>query len=367
MEPMNATAHVREDGVEIWAPTQSQTLTQSDIAEEFGFEPPQVHVHTTFLGGGFGRRFERDFIRYAAIASKAVGAPVKVLWSREEDMRHDYYRPASMVRLSAALDESGAWSAFRAHITSPSIEMRFGRGLTEGVDRFAVEGIDETLYRIPNQQIEYGFVDAGVPIGFWRAVGHSQNAFFMEAFVDEVAHAADSDPLDFRLRLLRESPRQAAVVSRVSEMSGWGKSLPEGRFRGLAAHHSHGSHTAQVAEISIESDRIRVHRVYCAFDCGVVVNPDTVEAQLESGIIFGLTAALHGEITLERGSVQQGNFPDYPMVTLATAPSIDVYVMKSSEAPGGVGEPSTPPIAPAVANAVFAATGKRIRKLPIRI
>jgi isoquinoline 1-oxidoreductase beta subunit len=367
MEPMNATAHVRGDGADVWAPTQSQTATQHDVAALLGLAPERVAVHTTFLGGGFGRRFERDFVLYAAAASKAVGAPVQVFWSREEDMRHDFYRPASTVRMRAALDESGRPTAFHARVACPSILARvFPDRVTEGVDHTAVEGLDALPYAIPHQLVEYAQVDTGVPVGFWRSVGNSQNAFFLETFVEELARRAGADPLEFRLALLSERPRHSAVLRVATEMAGWGRSKP-GRHSGLAMCELYDSIVAQVADVSVESNRVRVHEVYCAIDCGFVVNPDTVVAQMESAILFGLTAALMGEITISKGRVQQRNFTDYRLLTLASSPSIHVEIVPSANAPGGVGESGTPPIAPAVANAVLAATGKPVRSLPIRL
>jgi len=367
MEPMNATAHVRKDSADVWVPTQAQTDTQRDAAAMLGLAPERVAVHTTFLGCGFGRRIERDFVLHAVAASKAVGAPVQVFWSREEDMRHDFYRPASTVRMRAALDEGGMPTAFHARVACPSIFTRmFPERSKEDVDSSSVAGLDALPYAIPDQLVEYVEVDSGVPVGFWRSVGNSQNGFFLEAFVEELARRAGADPLEFRLALLRERPRHTAVLRKAAEMGGWTTPKP-GRHRGLAMYEAYGSVVAQVAEVSVESNRIRVHDVYCAIDCGFVVNPDTVVAQMEGGILFGLTAALMGEITISKGRVQQRNFTDYRILTLASAPSIHVEIVPSTHAPGGVGEAGVPPIAPAVANAVFAATGKPVRSLPIRL
>jgi len=368
MEPMNATAHVRADGADVWAPTQAQGPTQGMVAGLLGMEPAQVQIHTTFLGGGFGRRFELDFIKYAVLASQAVGTPVKVVWSREQDTQHDYYRPAAIVRMAAALGADGWPEALHAKVAAPSIFSRLlPQFVKDGVDPSSVEGIIEQPYAIPNRRVDYALIDSGVPVGFWRSVGHSQNAYVREAFIDELAHAAGIDPLDYRLHMLQEKPRHTAVLRKVAEMAEWGSPAPSGRSRGLALHESFGSIVAEVAEVSTDSGQVRVHQVWCVMDCGIVVNPDTVEAQLESGIIYGLTAALFGEINIEKGRVKQSNFPDYPVVTMANAPRIHTHVIQSAEAPGGVGEPSTPPIAPAVVNAVFAATGKPIRNLPIRL
>jgi isoquinoline 1-oxidoreductase beta subunit len=366
MEPMNATAHVREDAADVWVPTQSQTAMQSDVAAELGLAPERVRVHTTFLGGGFGRRLERDFALDAVAASKAVGAPVQVLWSREEDMRHDFYRPASTVRMRAALDAAGNPTGLHARIACPSIMARIRpERARDGVDHSSVAGFDVLPYAIPNQRVEYAQVETGVPVGFWRSVGNSQNGFFVETFVDELARKAGADPLEFRLALLREQPRHTAVLRKAAAMGGWGRAKP-GRHLGLALFAGYDSVVAQVAEVSVESNRVRVHDVHCAIDCGLVVNPDTVAAQMESAIVFGLTAALMGEITVSKGRVVQGNFTNYRILTLASAPSIHVHIMPSAHAPGGVGEPGVPPIAPAVANAVAAATGTPVRTLPLR-
>lgn len=368
MEPMNATAHVKADGVEIWAPTQGQWPIQQVVSGMLEMKPEQIKVHTTFLGGGFGRKFEFDFVVQAVQASKAVGAPVKLVWSREEDVRHDFYRPAAMARFDAGLDADGMPMAWEARLACPSIMTRvFPDWVKEGVDPSSVEGASGIPYGIANQRVEYVMTDTGVPVGFWRSVGSSQNAFFVQSFLDELAHAAGKDPLDYRLRLLGSKPRYRKVLETAAKAAGWGTPAPAGRFRGLALHDSFGSIVGEVAEISIDDGgAITVHKVTCAVDCGWTVNPDTVVAQMESGIVYGLTAALFGEVTLEKGRVQQGNFDTYKMLHLSQMPEIDVHIIESGTELGGIGEPGTPPIAPAVANAVFAATGKRVRKLPIR-
>ncbi|MEX0814567.1 MAG: molybdopterin cofactor-binding domain-containing protein, partial [Dongiaceae bacterium] len=367
MEPMNATAHVTADGVEIWAPTQGQGPIQFAVGAALGLEPGQVKVHTTFLGGGFGRRFETDFALQAVLAAKAVGAPVKLIWSREEDIRHDFYRPAAVARLRGGLDAGGRPVAWQARLVCPSIMTRaLPDYVKDGIDPSSVEGAAEMPYRIANRRTEYAMKHTGVPVGFWRSVGNSQNAFFVESFLDEIAHAAGADPLDFRLRLLDEAPRHRAVLEAAAETAGWGSPPPPGRFRGLALHESFGSIVAEVVEISVgDGKALSVHKVACAVDCGVVVNPDTVVAQMESGIVYGLTAALFGEITLRDGRVEQGNFDGYEMLRLAQMPEIAVRIVQFGAAIGGIGEPSTPPIAPAVANAIFAATGERVRSLPL--
>ena len=367
MEPMNCTAHVRPDGVDIWAPTQFQTGAQGIGAQIGGVAPDKVKVHTTYLGGGFGRRFELDFIQEALDASKATSAPVKVVWSREDDIQHDLYRPACYHRLAAGLDAQGIPVAWTHQIVAPSIMTRvFPQTVKNGLDEEAVEGGVGMPYGIPNVHVSYVLTDTGIPVGFWRSVNNSFHAFVVESFVDELAHAAKRDPYEYRRDLLTKAPRHLGVLNLAASKAGWGTAPPMGRSRGIAVWKAFDSYVAQVVEISINGDgEVRVHRVVCAVDCGPVVNPDTVEAQMQSGIVYGLTAALWGEITIDKGRVQQSNFPDYRMLKMAEMPEIEVHIVASSDAQGGVGEPGTPPIAPAVCNAIFAATGKRLRKLPI--
>jgi isoquinoline 1-oxidoreductase beta subunit len=367
MEPMNCTAHVRPDGVDIWAPTQFQTGAQGLGAQIGGVPPEQVQVHTTYLGGGFGRRFELDFIQEALEASKAVGAPVKVIWSREDDIQHAQYRPANYHRMAAGLDASGRPVAWTHRIVAPSIMARvFPNMVQNGLDGEAVEGGKEMAYAVPNVHIDYQLTDAGIPVGFWRSVNNSYNAFAVETFIDELSAAAKADPFEYRRGLLANAPRHRGALELAATKAGWGTPLPAGRARGIAVHKSFESFVAEVAEVSVSSaGEVRVHRVVCAVDCGMFVNPDTIEAQMQGGIVYGLTAALKGAITIEGGRVQQSNFHDYEMLRLADMPLVEVHIVPSSEAPGGVGEPGTPPIAPAVCNAIFAATGKRIRTLPI--
>jgi isoquinoline 1-oxidoreductase beta subunit len=368
MEPMNCTAHVRADGVDIWAPTQFQGGAQGLGAQIGGVPPEKVQVHTTYLGGGFGRRFELDFIQEALETSKAAGGvPVKVVWSREDDIRNAQYRPANFHRMRAGLGADGRPVAWTHRIVAPSIMARvFPGSVQNGLDGEAVEGGKEMAYAIPNVHVDYVLTDTGIPVGFWRSVNNSFNAFAVETFVDELAAAAKVDPFEYRRGLLANAPRHRGVLELAAAKAGWGTPLAAGRARGIAVHKSFESFVAQVAEVSVSpAGEVRVHRVVCAVDCGMTVNPDTIEAQMQSGIVFGLTAALKGAITIDKGRVQQGNFDDYEMLRLADVPVIEVYIVPSSEAPGGVGEPGTPPIAPAVCNAIFAATGKRIRKLPI--
>jgi isoquinoline 1-oxidoreductase beta subunit len=367
MEPMNCTAHVRPDGVDIWAPTQFQTGAQGVGAGIGGVPPEKVKVHTTYLGGGFGRRFELDFIKEALETSKATGAPVKVVWSREDDIRNAQYRPASFHRFQAGLDAGGQPVAWTHRVVAPSIMARvFPDTVKNGLDEEAVEGGVGMPYAVPNVHVDYVLTDTGIPVGFWRSVNNSYNGFAVETFIDELAHAAKKDPYEYRRDLLGKAPRHLGVLNLAASKAGWGTPLPAGRARGIAVYKAFESYVAEVAEVSVGSDGApRVHRVVCAVDCGPVVNPDIVEAQMQSAIVYGLTAALWGEITIDKGRVQQSNFHDYRMLRLVEMPVVEVHIVPSTDAQGGVGEPGTPPIAPAVCNALFVLTGKRIRKLPI--
>ncbi len=371
MEPLNCVAHVRPESCEIWVGTQMQTTDRNAAAEICGLPPEKVSLTTTYLGGGFGRRAVPDshFVREAVQVSKAVGAPVKVQWSREDDIRGGWYRPAAYNALRGGVDADGMPLAWTHTIVNQSIAKGtpFEQGMIqEGIDQTSVEGAADSPYAIPNVLVDYHMAPAGVPVLWWRSVGHSFTAFVKECFLDELAHLGGQDPYALRLALLKEHPRMAKLLQLAAEKSGWGSALPEGRGRGIAVHESFGSLIAQVAEVSVdEKDRIRVHRVVCAVDCGRVVNPDTVEAQMESGIVFGLSAALHGAITFKQGRVEQSNFHDYEVVRIDAMPVVEVHILESGEALGGIGEPGTPPIAPAVANAVFAASGLRLRTLPM--
>jgi isoquinoline 1-oxidoreductase subunit beta len=366
MEPMNCTAHVRADGVDIWAPTQFQTGVAGMGAGIGGVPPEKVKVHTTYLGGGFGRRFELDFVQEALETSKATGAPVKVVWSREDDVQHDLYRPACLHGMKASVDAAGRPVAWTHRIVAPSIMTRvFPTMVKDGLDSEAVEGGVAMPYTVPNVYVDYRSPETGVPVGFWRSVNNTFNGFAVESFVDELAAAAKQDPYQFRRALLTKSPRHLGALDLAATKAGWGNPLAEGRGRGIAVFKSFDSYVAQVAEVSITDGNVRVHRVVCAVDCGQVVNPNTVEAQIAGAMVYGLTAALWGEITIDKGRVQQGNFDTYRMLRMAEMPEVEVHIVPSTEAPGGVGEPGTPPIAPAVCNAIFALTGKRIRKLPI--
>ena len=368
MEPMNCTALVTKTGCEVWVPTQAQTGVQFVASKITGLPPEKISVTTTFLGGGFGRRSEQDFVAEAVELSMRTGAPVKVIWTREDDMQHDVYRPATLNRLVAALDKDGQPVAWRHEIAGPSIFARvFPNNIKNGIDNTSVEGAANLPYAIPNLQVTWAMENGEVPVGFWRSVGSSQNAYVTECFIDELAHAAGKDPFEFRRNLLALHPRHLGVLQLAAQKAGWDTPPPAGRARGIAVAEAFGSYCAQVAEVSVDRGQVRVHRVVCAIDCGMVVNPDTVVAQMESAIVYGLTAALKGEIVIRDGRVEQSNFNDYPLLRMDEMPDVEVHIVKSIEAPGGVGEPGTPPIAPAVANAVFAITGKPVRRLPIRI
>ena len=375
MEPQNCTARVHDDGVEIWVPTQAPSLARWMAAKVAGVAPHKVTVHTTFLGGGFGRRAELDLVVQAVeLARTTGGRPVQLMWSREEDTAHDMYRPAALARLRAGVDSSGRVVAWEQHSASGSVTHSLVERLgfmPMGADKTNVEGSADSPYEFANHKVEHTLVKSAVPLGFWRAVGHSQNAFFTEAFLDELAAAAGRDPYQFRRALLANHPRHLAVLDLAATKAGWDQPAPPGRARGIALHQSFGSIVAQVVEVSLaKGDKglvPKVHRVVCAIDCGTVINPDIVAAQMESGIVFGLTAALYGEITIKGGAVEQKNFPDYEMLRMADMPRIETHIVASAALPGGVGEPGTPPVAPALVNALFKLTGKPVRSLPIRL
>jgi isoquinoline 1-oxidoreductase subunit beta len=374
MEPLNCTVHRTADGCEVWTGTQFQTVDQGRVAEIFGLKPEQVAIHTTFLGGGFGRRANllSDFVVEAAHVAKALpGPPVKLVWTRDDDIRGGWYRPLAVHRLEGALDGLGRPVAWRQRIVSQSIlaGSPFAAMVKGDIDPTVTEGAAGSAYvaAIPNHRIDFNKVEVGVPVLWWRSVGNTHTAFAVESFVDELAHAAKRDPLEFRRALLAKAPRVRAVLDLAAEKAGWGSPVPPGRARGLAVHESFGSIVAQVAEVSVDGGRIRVHRVVAAIDCGVYVNPLGVRAQVESAIAFGLGAAFHGELNIREGRVQESNFHDYRILRLHEMPQVEVHIVESREKSGGVGEPGTPPIAPAVANAVFALTGKRLRELPFRL
>lgn len=363
MEPMNCTADVKPDRCDVYVGTQVQQMTQAAAAEAAGLKPEQVNVHTTLLGGGFGRRLEVDFVPAAVEASKAIGAPVKLIWTREDDMTHDYFRPPAREEVRAGLDPKGNLLAWSLHIASPSITARFDPTNKNPFDS-VIEYVQNFPYAVPNFDVRFVRQEIGIDVGYLRSVSHGPNCFAVECSIDELALAAGKNPLDFRLQLLSGKPRHTRVLQEVAKRSGWGQAA-HGRFQGLAFMEGYTSHISQVAEISIEGGRVKVHRVTCVIDCGQTVNPRIVESQMESGIIYGLSAALWGDITLREGQVQQRNFNDYRVLRLNETPEIDVHIIPSDAAPGGVGETGVPPIAPAVCNAIFAATGKRLRSLPI--
>jgi isoquinoline 1-oxidoreductase beta subunit len=355
----------------VWLGTQFQAIDQQAAAEVAGLKPEQVTVHTTFLGGGFGRRAtgSAHVVREAVATAKASGMPVKVVWTREDDIHGGYYRPQWLHRVAIHAGPDGLPHRWDHTIVGQSIikSTPFEQALAkDGVDLTSVEGVADSPYvkRAPVHRVELHSPDLPVTTLWWRSVGHSHNAFVMESLVDELAHAAKQDPLEYRRRLLAEHPRHLGVLNLAADKAGWGNPLPKGHARGLAVHESFGSWVAQVAEVSLDGDQVRVHRVVCAVDCGICVNPEGVRAQMESGIVYGLSAALFGRITLKEGRVQQSNFHDYRVVRLNEAPAIEVHIIPSSEKPGGAGEPGTPPIAPAVGNAVFRLTNRRLRSLP---
>lgn len=359
MEPHSCVVSVKPDSCQIWVGTQIPSAARDAAVMITGLPVEKIDVKTYYLGGSFGRPGQH--VDEAIEIAKAAKVPVKHTWSREDDMRHDIYRPASLTHFAAGLDADGWPVAWTARVASPSFS-----GLQNGVDRNGVDGISTVLYEIPNIRVEYHPPEAGIPVGYWRSVGPSQNTFFTESFIDEMAAAGGKDPVELRRRLLAKSPRALNVLNLAAEKSGWGKPLPAGRYRGVAMVNSLGGYNAQVAEVSVDKKgNYRVHRVVCVEDCGQVVNPAGVVQQLQGGIVFGLSA-LKGGITIERGRVKQGNFDAYQVLRIDEMPVIEVHLVESHEAPGGIGEASTPPAGPAVANAIFAATGKRLRRLPIR-
>jgi isoquinoline 1-oxidoreductase beta subunit len=375
MEPMNATAHFKGDSVEVWASTQAQSWNQYWVSQLTGLPPKAITINTTYLGGGFGRRLESDYVLDAVETSRAAGnVPVKVVWTREDDIQHDFYRPASLNVLQAALGADGMPTAWRHRIVGASILQYFKTFAhflrKDGLDPTSVQGAaDYFPYDIANVYLDYVNNNPGVPSGFWRSVANSQNGFLLESFVDELAHAAGKDPYQYRRQLLNKpiAARLRGVLDLAAEKAGWGKPLPAGVHRGIAAHFSYNSYCAEVAEVSVAKDgKVKVHRVVAAIDPGWVVNPEMLKYQIEGGIFYGLTAALYGEITIKNGRVEQSNFNDYKIARMDEMPRVEVHILEGQGDQGGAGEPGVPPIAPAVCNAIFAATGKRIRKLPIK-
>ena len=365
MEPMNCTADVDVNRCEIWAPTQVQTQAQRIAAKLTGLPTEAVRIHTLPLGGGFGRRLETDYVAEAVLASQHAGRPVKVMWTREDDMQHGYFRPAALSRMDAALDGSGALIAWRQRIAAPSL-LRQMRGVEIKADPTALQGAVDFPYQAPNVEVTHSSPRAPVNLGFWRSVAHSYNCYFVETFVDELAHAAGRDPYAFRQSLLAAESRMSPVLALAAKESGWGTPLAPGAGRGIACSAGFGTYVAQVARASIVAGQLRVERIDCAVDCGLAIDPATLEAQISGGIIYGLTAALHGDIHLGADGVQELNFDSYRMLTMHDTPEIRVHILNSGAPIGGIGEVGVPPVAPAVGNAIFAASGERLRKLPFK-
>ena len=366
---MYCVAHVNNGKCEIWVPTQAPQRVQTTAAEALGIPEEKVTVHVTMLGGGFGRRLFADYVIDAVEISKKTGKPVLMLWTREEDMAHDFYRPTSIHKLSSAMTKKNRATSWSHRIIAPSISaQRSPETFSKGeLDRSAVNGASNVPYEIPNIHVDYVMTNTQVPVGWWRSVYNSQNAFANEGFIDELAHAAGTDPYKFRLKLLKNSPRYLGVLKLAAEKAGWGKKLEKGRGRGIAVHKAFGSWAAQVAEVTVNRDgNFSVDRIVSAIDCGLAVHPDGVRMQMESAIVFGLTSTLKGEITIKDGAVAQSNFHEFELLRIDEMPKVETYIVESNEAPGGAGEPGVPPVAPAMTNAIFDATGVRIRKLPIR-
>jgi isoquinoline 1-oxidoreductase beta subunit len=360
--------HMRNGECDIWIGTQAIARVQAMVAKAAGLSVEKVTVHNHLIGGGFGRRLEADGAVRAVQIAMHVDRPVKVVWTREEDIQHDMYRPYWVDRISAGLDKNGSPIAWKNRFAGSSVIARWlPPAFNNGLDPDSTEGAINLVYDLPNFHVEYVRVEPpGIGTAFWRSVGPSHNVFVTESFMDELAHAAGQDPFIYRRGLLAHHPRAKAVLDLAASKAGWGSPLPKGHGRGISIQSTFGSYLAQVAEVEVAADgTVRVHRVVCAMDCGIVVNPNTVEAQIQSGVIFGVTAALYGEITLKNGRVEQGNFDSYQMLRINEAPAIEVHVVRSSEPPGGMGEAGTSGIVPAIANAIFAATGKRLRKMPV--
>ncbi|KVE30786.1 xanthine dehydrogenase family protein molybdopterin-binding subunit [Burkholderia sp. TSV86] len=367
MEPVNCTVHVRPDGCDVWVGTQVPTRARDAAAHVSGLPADKITVHNHLLGGGFGRRLEIDMVAQAVKIAKQVNAPVKVVWTREEDIRHDMYRPYYYDRISAGLDANGKPIAWQHRIVGSSIIARFAPpAFKDGVDPDAVEVAADLPYDLPNQLIDYVRQEPRhVPTAFWRGVGPTRGTFVVESFIDELAAQTKTDPVAYRRALLGKSPRALNVLDVAAKAAGWGETLPKGQGRGVSVMHAFGSFLSMVADVVVEDGDVRVTRVVCAVDCGMVVNPGTIEAQIQGGVVFGITGVLYGEITIKDGRVEQGNFTDYRILRIDQTPRIDVHIVKSTEAPGGIGEPGTAALSAAVANAIHAATGKRLRKLPV--
>ena len=368
MEPMNCTVHLQKDRCDVWVGTQAMSLTQSLVVELTGLPRDAIKIHNHLIGGGFGRRLEADGTVLAVKIAKHVDGPVKVIWSREEDIQHDMYRPYYFDRLSAGLDAAGRPVAWTHRIAGSSIAARYiPYWFKDGLDLDAVEAAAEPPYALPNIHVDYVRVEPpGVRTAFWRGVGPTHNVFVVESFMDELAHAAKQDPVAYRKGLLGHNPRALAVLSLAAEKAGWGSPLPARHGRGISVQFAFGSYLSQVAEVEVAADgSVKVKRIVCAVDCGMYVNPDTIEAQVEGGTLFGLTAALHGSITFKDGRVEQSNFDSYLPMRIDEVPVVETHLIKNAEAPGGVGEAPTAIVSAAVTNAIFAATGKRVRTLPI--
>lgn len=373
MEPMNCTAHYRiandgSESLEIWAPTQGESHVLAVLQQVFGLREQQITLHTTLMGGGFGRRFEADFVLQCALISKAAAKPIKLVWSREEDVQHDYYRPSSASRFEVGLDDAGLPVSWSNTVVATSVAKRnFAAALIDGNDPFSVEGAVNIPYAIANQKVTLKEYHSNIPSGSWRSVGSSHSGFYVESMMDEVAAATGKDPFALRRELLQAEPRFLAVLDRLEAESDWTSPAPSGRFRGMAIHECFASIVGEVAEISITAEgTIKVHKMTCVVDCGQVVNPGIIESQLESAMIDGLTAALWGGVSIREGRVVQSNFHDYRMMHIHEVPQFNIHIIDNDEAPGGIGEPGVPPSMPALANALFAATGRRVRSLPIQ-
>ena len=369
MEPLNCLVSLGPDRCEIWTGTQFQTIDQANAARAAGLKPEQVAIHTMFLGGGFGRRAVpgSDFIVEAVHVAKAAGAPVKTIWTREDDIRGGYYRPMWHSSLSAGLDAAGKPVAWKHTIVGQSIveNTPFEGEIKNGVDGTSVEGASNLVYEVPNAAVDLHSPRSPVPVLWWRSVGHTHTGFVVESFIDELAQAAGQDPYAYRRELLAGKERHLGVLELAAQKAGWGTPLPAGRARGIAVHASFGSFCAQVGEVSIQDRAITVHRVVCAVDCGRAINPETIRAQMEGGIVFGLSAALYGQVTMKQGRVQQSNFHDYPVLRLNSMPVVEVHIVPSTERPSGIGEPGTPLMAAVLGNALFTLTGQRVRSLPL--
>jgi len=377
MEPMNCTAHVKDDRCDVWAPTQAQLIAKMVASQVSGLPAEKVHIHTTYLGCGLGRRATPDFVAQAVAASKAAGKPVKVVWSREDDIKYDFYRGATCQRIEAGLDSKGQVAGWSHKVSCSSI-LKFLRpqAIKDGVDMYSLWGIfdapgaptlSRTAYEIPNWHVEQYLSDLPIPCNPWRAVQNGPNAFIMECFVDELAHAAGKDPVEFRMPLLADSKRAQRALQTVAEKAGWGKPMPKGKGRGIAQHTCFGTYTAQVADISVDEKdgKIKVDKIVAAVDCGPVVNPDPLIAQIEGGIILALSTALMEQVRFANGGAKSASFDDYRVIRMSEVPEIEVHVIKSTDKIGGIGELGVPALAPAVANALFNATGARVRRIPL--